>query len=130
MRGLSAVLIMTCTLTWAVVGGAAQKRGGDPKAAARKNPVPSTAASIKTGQQVYAKQCRHCHGLKGVGDGPMAPKNPSPANLTDATWDHGSTDGEIFRRHLERRPGAEVRNEGHEGDAGREGRLEHHQLPA
>ncbi len=24
------------------------------------------------------------------------PKNPSPANLTDAEWKHGSTDGEIF----------------------------------
>ena len=26
----------------------------------------------------------------------MAPKDTHPSNLTDAKWDHGSTDGEIF----------------------------------
>jgi mono/diheme cytochrome c family protein len=96
MRAVSAVLIVTFALTWATVDAGAQRRGGDPKAAARKNPLPSTPASIKAGQQAYGKQCRHCHGLKGLGDGSLAPTNPSPANLTDATWDHGSSDGEIF----------------------------------
>jgi mono/diheme cytochrome c family protein len=74
----------------------AQKKGGDPKLKAIKNPVPVTPASINTGRAVYGKQCRHCHGLRGLGDGPLAPKNPSPANLTDAKWDHGDSDGEIF----------------------------------
>jgi mono/diheme cytochrome c family protein len=78
------------------VEAAAQKRGGDPKAAALKNPVPANAASIKAGQALYAKNCRHCHGLRGRGDGPMAPKNPRPADLTDAKWDHGGSDGEIY----------------------------------
>ena len=27
---------------------------------------------------------------------PLAPKNPKPADLTDAKWDHGSSDGEIY----------------------------------
>jgi mono/diheme cytochrome c family protein len=74
----------------------AQKRGGDPKLAAIKNPVASNPASIKAGQALYAKNCRHCHGLRGKGDGPLAPKSPSPANLTDGKWDHGSSDGEIY----------------------------------
>jgi mono/diheme cytochrome c family protein len=74
----------------------AQKRGGDPKLAARKNPVPSTPASITAGRALYNKNCRHCHGLRGKGDGPLAPKDPKPADLTDAKWDHGSSDGEIF----------------------------------
>ena len=34
--------------------------------------------------------------LARKGDGPLAPKDPRPADLTDAKWDHGSTDGEIF----------------------------------
>ncbi len=88
-----AVLILTLVVT---AGVAAQKKGGDPKLAAIKNPVPAAAASINTGRAVYGKQCRHCHGLRGFGDGPLAPKNPKPANLTDATWDHGGSDGEIF----------------------------------
>jgi mono/diheme cytochrome c family protein len=40
--------------------------------------------------------CRQCHGLRLKGDGPLAPKNPKPADLTDATWDHGPSDGEIY----------------------------------
>ena len=74
----------------------AQQRGGDPKARAMKNPVPSTPASITAGRTAYNMNCRQCHGLRLKGDGPLAPKNPKPADLTDATWDHGSTDGEIF----------------------------------
>ena len=61
-----------------------------------KNPVASNPASIKVGQQAYGKACRHCHGLRAKGDGPLAPKNPSPADLTDATWIYGGTDGEIY----------------------------------
>jgi mono/diheme cytochrome c family protein len=70
--------------------------GGNPKAAAVKNPVASNANSINKGRQAYQKACRHCHGPKGLGDGPLAPKNPSPANLTDAEWKYGASDGEIF----------------------------------
>jgi mono/diheme cytochrome c family protein len=73
-----------------------ERNGGDPRAAAVKNPVEATAASITAGRQVYLKNCRHCHGTKGLGDGPLAPRDIRPANLTDDQWDHGSTDGEIF----------------------------------
>ena len=79
-----------------VAGASAQQRGGDPKARAVKNPVPSTPASIKAGLGVYNMNCRQCHGLRLKGDGPLAPKNPKPADLTDDKWDHGSSDGEIF----------------------------------
>ncbi len=87
-------LVFAVALTAATV--AAQRRGGDPKLAARKNPVAVNAASITAGRALYSKNCRHCHGLRGKGDGPLAPKDPKPSDLTDAKWDHGSTDGEIF----------------------------------
>ncbi len=77
-------------------GVEAQRRGGDPKLAARKNPAPATPASITAGRALYNKNCRHCHGVRGVGDGPLAPSNPKPASLIDDKWDHGSSDGEIF----------------------------------
>ena len=68
-----------------------------PKAAAVKNPVPGTAASVAAGQALYQKQCAGCHGDTGKGDGAMGEElNPKPANLSDAEWKHGSTDGEIF----------------------------------
>jgi high-affinity iron transporter len=67
------------------------------EAAKQKNPVPADAASIEAGKQVYEKNCANCHGKTGVGDGMMgAELNPKPANLVDADWKHGSTDGEIF----------------------------------
>ena len=87
-------LVFAVALTTATVG--AQRRGGDPKLAARKNPVAANAASITAGRALYNKNCRHCHGLRGKGDGPLAPNTPKPADLTDATWDHGGSDGEIF----------------------------------
>jgi mono/diheme cytochrome c family protein len=87
------IVMLVCVLAVSV---SAQRRGGDPKARAVKNPVAATPASIKAGLGVYGKNCRQCHGLRLKGDGPLAPKNPSPADLTDDKWDHGSTDGEIF----------------------------------
>jgi len=68
-----------------------------PQAAGLKNPVPANAASIAAGKQIYEKQCAGCHGDMGKGDGAMGEElNPKPANLVDAEWKHGSSDGEIF----------------------------------
>jgi mono/diheme cytochrome c family protein len=94
--------IVAAALSVAVAVGAgataadAQKRGGDAELAKVKNPVLADAASVKVGRQLYGQFCRQCHGLRGAGDGTMATKNPSPANLTDAQWDFGPSDGEIF----------------------------------
>ena len=90
-------LVLVCSSLLIVTSGVnAQRRGGDPKARAVKNPVPATPASVKAGLGVYGKNCRQCHGLRGKGDGLLAPKDPKPADLTDDKWDHGSTDGELF----------------------------------
>ena len=91
-------MVAALAVTWtATVGLAAQaKVGGDPKNAAVKNPVASNAQSVTKGRQNYNKACRHCHGLRALGDGPLAPKSPKPANLTDAEWKYGSSDGEMF----------------------------------
>jgi len=40
--------------------------------------------------------CASCHGPSGKGDGSMALAGGTPSNLADETWDHGSSDGEIF----------------------------------
>jgi mono/diheme cytochrome c family protein len=68
-----------------------------PSAATLKNPVASSAASIDAGRTLYEPHCADCHGNSGKGDGHegegLAEK---PSNFTDAEWEHGSTDGEIF----------------------------------
>jgi mono/diheme cytochrome c family protein len=91
--------IAACALaTVAIVGVSlsAQNPGGNPEAAKMKNPVPANAASLAAGKASYTKYCQFCHGETAKGDGKMAPKDSHPSDLTDAKWDHGSTDGEIF----------------------------------
>lgn len=62
-----------------------------------ENPVASDPASIAAGEKLYNDNCAECHGETGKGDGPRGPySNPTPPDLTDDEWKHGSTDGEIF----------------------------------
>jgi mono/diheme cytochrome c family protein len=66
-------------------------------AAKIKNPVAASAESIASGRKLYDRHCSECHGDTGKGDG-MAGEglDERPSNLSDAEWEHGSTDGEIF----------------------------------
>ena len=74
----------------------APKKGGNPEAAKRINPVAATPESIAAGKRSYTQFCANCHGASGKGDGSGASAGSNPADLTDATWDYGSSDGEIF----------------------------------
>lgn len=85
--------VMLAAVTFFAVAVHAQGGGG---AEAIENPVPSTAASVTAGAATYKKFCAFCHGVAAEGDGPLAPQGSDPPDLTDATWVHGSTDGEIF----------------------------------
>src|SRR4030095_14745545 len=98
LRGVvAAIVVASLALVSTTVSVLAQATKGDnPTAAAVKNPVQPTPKSIESGRQAFNRACRQCHGPKGLGDGPLAPKNPSPADLTDAEWKFGSSDGEIF----------------------------------
>jgi len=79
-----------------VVGMTAQspKRGGNPEAAKLKNPEPATAESIAAGEKIYMHYCQGCHSANAKG-GTASESGPPPPDLTDAVWEHGSSDGEI-----------------------------------
>ena len=89
------VLIYISVANVGIVGQTTTTKGA-AKAAAVKNPIAPTPQSIATGQAAFQKYCRFCHGADAKGDGPQAPKDTHPPNLTDEKWDHGSTDAEIF----------------------------------
>ena len=110
MRSQLALLVGVAALSAWTVGVAAQ---GQPAAAAGQheagahhhdeaaklqNAVKPTADSVAAGKKLYDTQCATCHGESGKGDGKMAASinPPKPSDLTDASWKHGSTDGEIF----------------------------------
>lgn len=80
-----------------VVSVSAQNIGGSPEGKKMKNPVAVTPASIAAGKAAYTKNCAFCHGPEAKGDGKMAPKDTHPSDLTDAKWERGATDGEIFQ---------------------------------
>lgn len=54
----------------------ADNEGGYEASAANKNPIPFSEAVLAEGQQLYQNNCAHCHGQKGLGDGPIGKKNP------------------------------------------------------
>jgi mono/diheme cytochrome c family protein len=68
----------------------------NPEAQKIKNPEPKTDETIDAGKKLYQRHCASCHGPNGKGDGGMALAGGTPSDLTDETWDYGSTDGEIF----------------------------------
>ena len=83
---------------------ARQAASGAGDAAQMTNPVEATPDSIAAGKKAYDVNCASCHGNDAKG----AEKNgitlsviedqggKQPPDLTDAQWDHGSTDGAIF----------------------------------
>ena len=75
-----------------------------PEAAkTKKNPVPSTAASLATGKELWATHCKSCHGSKGLGDGSKASQlNTEPGDFSKSDFQI-QTDGAIFYKTSEGR---------------------------
>ena len=97
MRSGVLAIILLC-------GVVSTQEAGNQSAAALKNPLAATPESLVAGKKAYDANCASCHGNRAQGaeragvvisiiqemGGKQAP------DLTDDTWDHGSTDGEIY----------------------------------
>jgi len=68
---ISAMVIMSFML-FAFTPGNQKPWNVPAKYKSMKSPVKSDPTSINTGKALYAKQCKSCHGGKGIGDGPKA----------------------------------------------------------
>jgi mono/diheme cytochrome c family protein len=62
-------------------------------AAARRNPIPATADSVRKGGELFAIYCTPCHGTSDRGDGPVSTKFVPPADLTNPDLQKVRTDG-------------------------------------
>jgi mono/diheme cytochrome c family protein len=97
LAGLSILLFSgICVADAAQSSVTAPRRGGNPEAAKVQNPVASTPDSVASGRRTYTRWCATCHGPSAKGDGGGAAAGTQPPDLTDAMWDYGATDGEIF----------------------------------
>ena len=73
-------------------------------AAPRRNPVLPTQQGLVTGKTAYDMYCAACHGARAEGAEKAGVAlsiiteqgRRQPPDLTDAAWDHGSSDGQIF----------------------------------
>ena len=67
--------------------------------------IPETSEAIAAGKDIYVKKCYHCHGIKGDGNGSVAPRlDPKPRNFTRNEYKIRSTglgtlptDEDLFR---------------------------------
>ncbi len=95
--------------TAAVAAPAAQapragQNNATPSPASLKNPIAPTAESIAAGKRVYDTMCASCHGNKAQGAVKAGTAisiieesgRRQPSDLTDAQWDHGSGDADIY----------------------------------
>lgn len=100
VRGVLVVGIAVLGLTTGAGARQANGNGGDAEAAKIKNPVAATPESIEAGKKTYDTACASCHGADAKGGLVISViedrGGKQPPDLTDAAWDHGSTDGEIF----------------------------------
>ena len=66
-------------------------------AATLENPVPASAESIERGRFFYATNCQVCHGVEGLGDGPVGQKciEKAPVDLNEA-YTQDQADGQLF----------------------------------
>jgi mono/diheme cytochrome c family protein len=61
-----------------------------------KNPIAQSAASTKTGLDLYTKNCASCHGKTGLGDGVKARSLKTfPGDFSKADF-QGQADGDHF----------------------------------
>lgn len=84
-----------------IPNGDSQKPAGKewkvPAADAKKvSKVKADAGAIAAGKEIWAKECKSCHGTKGLGDGTKAAKiDISCGNFSSGAF-QGQTDGELY----------------------------------
>ena len=106
MRNAATVLIGIAMSGFIVNGAQAQNQPkGEPW------PVPDAQAKVKipagikadAGKDLWAKNCKSCHGVAGKGDGSMSAKlKVSAGDFTSAEFSK-ATDGELFWKTTEGR---------------------------
>ena len=95
----NAIIPLTCLLAAALAAilGAAEAPWVAPaRAAAKKNPLPSTSAALEAGKKVFEKECLSCHGPSGKGDGPKSAQLKVPPHDLSAPQITGQSDGALF----------------------------------
>ena len=99
------LLASLLALAAAIAGGSRlDGQNANGAAAQLRNPVASTPESLAAGKRAYDVNCAACHGNRAQGSEKAGvvisiiqeQGGKQPPDLTDDTWDHGASDGEIY----------------------------------
>jgi len=107
---MRSALLASALLALLACGGNGQETTpspAPPPAAKPTPPAPPTVAKpacpdgdlrgdASAGSATYHQFCATCHGAGGKGDGPAAPKNPAPADHTDAAYMGSLSDCDVY----------------------------------
>jgi mono/diheme cytochrome c family protein len=99
--GMAAVYVMSFAI---VSARAAQEEPSNPNgwqlppnANEEKNPFAGDVKAVAAGKELFAKNCKRCHGPGGLGDGPDAdPDTAQDMDLTVAKRASRNPDGVVF----------------------------------
>lgn len=73
------------------------------------NPIPPNSESVAAGQNLYTTYCVPCHGVSGLGDGPVGlTLNPRPADLRQHAIPGIHTDAQLFEWITNGFPGSQM----------------------
>jgi copper transport protein len=73
------------------------------------NPIPPNSQSIAAGQNLFSTYCVPCHGVTGLGDGPVGlTLNPKPADLRQHAIPGVHTDAQLFEWITNGFPGSQM----------------------
>ncbi len=104
---MALVMGVLVTLSLGTASAQDKPKGKEWKApeadAKKKSAVKSDDAAVKAGKDLWAQQCKSCHGVKGAGDGPKAEKLEISIADFASKEVQDQTDGSLFYKTTEGR---------------------------
>jgi len=100
MKQIHTAIIIFCTASLSFAGAGGSKHGHDNThwdapafAKAQSNPITYTQSSRQQGEDIFIKNCASCHGVTGLGDGPLSSTiKPRPTDLRTMSGKHKDGD--------------------------------------
>jgi mono/diheme cytochrome c family protein len=87
---------ISCHLVLAGVSWAQDPWAAPVAEASKTNPLESTPESVAKGRGLFVRYCAECHGTDGRSEGAAMPEGGNAVDMTQAAWQKGVSDGELF----------------------------------
>lgn len=107
METIKKIALYSCILSSSLLFAQEKPKGKEwkvPEASAKmKSAIKADDASIKAGKEIWAQNCKSCHGVKGLGDGAKAEKIDISCGDFSSNEFQSLSDGALFYKTTEGR---------------------------